>query len=224
VNGRNRPTGRTPISRADVGLPVDAFVFCSFHNVYKITPTMFACWMRILERVEGSVLWLLNENDAASRRLREAAMRAGIDPQRLIFTGRAPITEHLGRHWLADLSLDTFPCNAHTTASDSLWAGLPLLTYAGESFCARVAASLLTAAGLPELITTSVSEYEELAVRLAADRARLADFTERLLAGRMTSSLFDTERFARHLEQAYTRMYERYQEGLPPCHIRVENN
>src|SRR3569833_1684793 len=221
VNARNRPTERSAISRADVGLPADAFVFCSFNNVYKITPEMFACWMRILRRVEGSVLWLLNENATASRRLREAATAAGIDPQRLIFTHRMPLPEHLGRHWLADLSIDTFPCNAHTTASDSLWAGLPLLTYAGESFCARVAASLLTAAGLPELVTTSLSDYEELAVSLAGDRARLTALTERLIANRMTMSLFDTERFARNLEQAYTQMYEQYHVGLPPSHLRV---
>jgi predicted O-linked N-acetylglucosamine transferase (SPINDLY family) len=221
VNGRNRPTGRSEISRADVGLPADAFVFCSFNNVYKITPAVFACWMRILQRVAGSVLWLLNENDTASHNLREAARRAGIDPQRLIFTGRAPLPEHLGRHWLADLLIDTFPCNGHTTASDSLWAGLPVLTYAGESFCARVAASLLNAADLPELVTNSLSEYEEMAVSLAGDRARLAALTERLNAHRMTLSLFDTERFARNLEQAYLQMYERYQADLAPDHIRI---
>jgi predicted O-linked N-acetylglucosamine transferase (SPINDLY family) len=177
--------------------------------------------MRILLRVEGSVLWLLNENDTASNHLREAARSAGIDPQRLIFTGRAPLPEHLGRHWLADLLIDTFPCNGHTTASDSLWAGLPLLTYAGESFCARVAASLLSAADLPELVTNSLSEYEEMAVSLAGDRARLAALTQRLNANRMTLSLFDTERFARNLEQAYLQMYERYQADLAPDHIRI---
>ena len=221
VNGRNRPTGRSEITRADVGLPADAFVFCSFNNVYKITPDVFACWMRILKRVAGSVLWLLNENDKASHNLREAARSAGVDPQRLIFTGRAPLPEHLGRHWLADLLIDTFPCNGHTTASDSLWAGLPLLTCAGESFCARVAASLLHAAGLPELVTHSLSEYEEMAVSLAADRPRLAALTERLNANRLTMSLFDTERFARNLEQAYLQMYERYQADLSPDHIRI---
>lgn len=221
VNGRNRPTAQTGVSRADVGLPADAFVFCSFNNVYKITPDVFACWMRILQRVDGSVLWLLQENDTASRNLREAAKRAGIDPQRLIFTARVPLAEHLGRHPLADLSIDTFPCNAHTTASDSLWAGLPLLTCAGESFCARVAASLLNAVGLPELITTSLAEYEEFAVGLARDRERLAGLTERLKASRMTTSLFDTDRFARHLEAAYVQMYQRYQDGLAPEYIRV---
>jgi protein O-GlcNAc transferase len=219
VNSRHRPTGRSSITRADVGLPADAFVFCSFNNAYKITPAVFECWMRILSRVDGSVLWLLHENDTASHNLREAAKQAGIDPQRLIFTGRLPLAEHLGRHWLADLSIDTFPCNAHTTASDSLWAGLPLLTYAGESFCARVAASLLNAAGLPELVTSSLEDYENAAVGLAGDRARLASLTERLNANRMTSSLFDTEQFARHLEQAFTQMYERDQAGLAPDHL-----
>jgi predicted O-linked N-acetylglucosamine transferase (SPINDLY family) len=165
---------------------------------------------------------LLNENDIASQRLREAAAGAEVDPQRLIFTSRMPLTEHLGRHWMADLSLDTFPCNAHTTASDSLWAGLPLLTCAGESFCARVAASLLNAAGLPELVTNSLSDYEEMAVSLAGDRARLAALTQRLNANRMTMSLFDTERFARNLEQAYVQMFERYQADLAPDHIRID--
>ena len=222
VNARNRPTDRSEITRADVGLPPDAFVFCSFNNVYKITPQVFACWMRILQRVAGSVLWLLHENDTASANLREAASKAGVDPQRLLFTGKVPLAEHLGRHWLADLSIDTFPCNAHTTASDSLWAGLPLLTHAGESFCARVAGSLLNAAGLPELVTTSWSEYEDQAVGLANDRPRLVALKERLEANRMTMSLFDTELFARRLEQAYGQMYERYHQGLPPDHIRVE--
>jgi len=221
VNSRNRPVGRSAITRADVGLPADAFVFCTFNNGYKITPAVFACWMRILQRVDGSVLWLLHENDTASHNLREFARQAGVDPQRLVFTGRLPLAEHLGRHWLADLSIDTFPCNAHTTASDSLWAGLPLLTCAGESFCARVAASLLTAAGLPELVTNSLSDYEEMAVSLAADRPRLAALTERLNANRMTMSLYDTERFARNLENAYRQMYERYQNGLEPEHIRI---
>jgi len=221
VNARNRPTGRSEITRGAVGLPAEGFVFCSFNNVYKITPAVFACWMRILQRVDGSVLWLLQENDVASRNLREAAKQAGVDPKRLIFTGRAPLAEHLGRHWLADLSIDTFPCNAHTTASDSLWAGLPLLTCAGESFCARVAASLLNAVGLPELVTTSLADYEELAVSLAQDRTRLTALTERLNANRMTLSLYDTDQFTRNLEEAYRQMYERYQEGLAPDHIQV---
>jgi protein O-GlcNAc transferase len=222
VNGRSRPTEPRGVTRADLGLPSNGLVFCSFNNVYKITPSVFECWMRILKRVDSSVLWLLQENDTASRNLREAAERAGVDPRRLIFTGRVPLAQHLGRHRLADLSLDTFPCNAHTTASDSLWAGLPLLTCAGESFCARVAASLLNAAGVPELVTTSLAEYEEMAVGLAQDRERLAGFAERLQMNRMTLPLFDAARFARHLEEAYLQMYRRYQAGSAPQHIRID--
>jgi predicted O-linked N-acetylglucosamine transferase (SPINDLY family) len=177
--------------------------------------------MRILQRVDRSVLWLLEENDVAARNLREAAKRAGVDPLRLIFSPRVPAPEHLARHRMADLFIDTFPCNAHTTASDALWAGLPLLTYAGESFPARVAASLLSAAGLPELMTSSLAEYEELAVGLAADRERLAGIAKRLDANRLTMPLFDTELFTGHLEQAYLQMYQRYLEDLPPAHLCV---
>src|SRR5262249_3246374 len=156
------------------GLPPAGFVFCSFNNVYKITAPVFDCWMRILRRVEGSALWLLEENETASANLRKAAERAGIDPARLVFSGRLPGPDHLARHRLADLFIDTFPCNAHTTASDSLWAGLPVLTRAGESFPARVAASLLRAVGLPELVTTTLEQYEGVAIDLAMNPARLA--------------------------------------------------
>jgi predicted O-linked N-acetylglucosamine transferase (SPINDLY family) len=222
VNDRQRPIADRAWSRADFGLPAQAFVFCCFNNVYKVTPATFDCWMRILRRVEHSVLWLLEENDAASRRLRQAATAAGVDPARLIFSGRLLSPEHLARHRLAGLFLDTFPCNAHTTASDALWAGLPLLTCAGESFPSRVAASLLNAVGLPELITRSLAQYAELAVELATHPERLAALTERLSRNRLTAPLFDTELFTRRLEDAYLQMYERYQADGPPEHIFVE--
>ena len=177
---------------------------------------MFDCWMRILRRVDRSVLWLLDDNEAATRNLRNAAQRAGVDPQRLVFSGRLLPQEHLARHRLADLFIDTFPCNAHTTASDSLWAGLPVLTCAGESFPARVAASLLGAADLTELVTTTLAQYEELAVELATDPARLAAITAKLCQNRLTTPLFDTELFTRRLEEAYSQMYERYQADAAP--------
>lgn len=221
VNDRNRPISEWCWERADFGLPAGAFVFCSFNNVYKITPAMFECWMRILKRVDASVLWLLQENETASNNLRRAAREAQVDPARLIFTGRLTGPDHLARHALAALFLDTFPCNAHTTASDSLWAGLPVLTCAGESFPARVAASLLNAVGLPELITGSLADYEELAVALARNPQRLAEIRDTLRANRLTTALFDTSLFTKHLEDAYLQMYERYQADEAPEHIYV---
>jgi predicted O-linked N-acetylglucosamine transferase (SPINDLY family) len=221
VNDRTRRIADRQWSRADFGLPAEGFVFCSFNNVYKITPTLFKCWMQILRRVEGSVLWLLEDNDMASGNLRKAARSAGVDPARLVFSARLVAAEHLARHRLAGLFIDTFPCNAHTTASDALWAGLPLVTCAGESFPARVAASLLKAVGVPELVTTSLAEYEELTVALALDPARLAEISAKLDRNRLTAPLFDTELFARHLERAYSQMYERYLAGAPPDHIYV---
>jgi protein O-GlcNAc transferase len=221
VNDRNRVIADRPWSRAEVGLPSAGFVFCSFNNSYKITPAMFACWMRILQRVSHSVLWLLEDSETASNHLRQAAERAGVDPDRLVFSGRVSPEEHLARHRLADLFIDTFPCNAHTTASDALWAGLPILTCAGESFPSRVAASLLSAIGLPELITTSLGQYEEMAVELATHSQRLAGIAQKLDAHRLTTPLFDTELFARGLEKAFLEMYRRYQEGLAPDHIYV---
>jgi protein O-GlcNAc transferase len=167
--------------------------------------------MRILRRVEGSVLWLIEENDTAISNLRAAARSSGVDPARLIFSGRLLAPDHLARHRLANLFIDTFPCNAHTTASDALWAGLPVLTCAGESFPARVAASLVNAIGLPELVTGSLAQYEELAVQLAQDPVQLAGIAQRLKDNRLTAPLFDTDSFTRRLEQAYSDMYERYQ-------------
>jgi protein O-GlcNAc transferase len=167
--------------------------------------------MRILRRVEGSVLWLIEDNDTAIGNLRAAVRRSGVDPARLIFSSRLLAPDHLARHRLANLFIDTFPCNAHTTASDALWAGLPVLTRAGESFPARVAASLLNAIGLPELVAGSLAQYEELAVQLAQDPVQLESIAQRLQDNRLTAPLFDTDSFTRNLEQAYSRMYERYQ-------------
>jgi predicted O-linked N-acetylglucosamine transferase (SPINDLY family) len=153
--------------------------------------------------------------------LRKEAARRGISPQRLIFAKRLPLAEHLARHSLADLFLDTFPCNAHTTASDALWAGLPVLTRAGETFASRVAASLLRAIDLPELVTTTEASYEGLALELAFDKERCQGIRVRLERNRLTSPLFDLPLFTKHLEAAYSGMYERYQAGLPPEHIDI---
>lgn len=193
-------------ARESVGLPAQGFVFCSFNNNYKITPAVFAVWMRLLLRVEGSVLWLLHDLPEVAQRLREAAQARGVAPARLVFAPRAPLPEHLARHALADLFLDTLPINAHTTASDSLWAGLPLLTCSGGSFASRVAGSVLHAAGLPELVTSSLADYEAKALHFATHPAELAALRRRLAEGRAGSALFDSTRYTRQLESAFMRM------------------
>ena len=173
-DSKRRIAAHTP-RRIDVGLPEPGFVFCCFNNCYKFTPRLFDIWMRLLAKTGGSVLWLLEDNPAAMRNLRREAAERDIDPRRLIFARRVKLDEHLARHRLADLFLDTLPCNAHTTASDALWAGLPVLTQLGDTFAGRVAASLLAAVGLPELITRSREEYEELALKLARQAAELGE-------------------------------------------------
>lgn len=208
-------------TRGDVGLAPAGFVFCCFNNNYKITPDMFDRWMRILGRVEGSMLWLLEANARAAANLRKEAVARGIAAERLVFAPRVPLPDHLARHRLAGLFLDNIPCNAHTTASDALWAGLPVLTILGDTFASRVAASLLHAIGLPELIAESPEAYERMAIDLATHPSRLAALSTRLAANRLTAPLFDTKRFTRHIEAAYTAMYERHQAGIAPDHIVV---
>jgi predicted O-linked N-acetylglucosamine transferase (SPINDLY family) len=177
--------------------------------------------MRILGHVEGSVLWLLAENQTATENLKKEAQSRGIDPARLVFADRMQLPDHLARHSLADLFLDTLPYAAHTTASDALWAGLPVLTQIGSTFAGRVAASLLKAVDLPELITHSPEEYEALAIELALNREKLQSIREKLARNRLTTPLFDTPLYTKHLEAAYEAMYHRYQAGLPTDHIRV---
>jgi protein O-GlcNAc transferase len=220
VNDRRRVVAAAP-ARSSLGLPQQAFVFCAFNQPYKILPETFAVWMRLLESVAEGVLWLLDSNPQAAENLRAEAGRRGIDARRLVFAPKRPIEAHLARHAAADLFLDAFPCNAHTSASDALWAGLPVLTCAGETFASRVAGSLLRAAGLPELVTRSLAEYQALALRLARDRGEHAALRQRLLRGRATCALFDTPRFARHLEAAYEQMWRRYEAGEPPRAIDI---
>ena len=216
VNDRQRAIAAQTPTRQQQGLPDEGFVFACFNNNYKITPEVFGIWMRLLAQVQGSVLWLLADNDAAPAHLRSEAAARGIDSRRLVFAPRAPLPEHLARHRLADLFLDTLPYNAHTTASDALWAGLPVLTCLGESFAGRVAASLLTAIGLPELVTTSLADYEALALQLATDADRLAALRQKLHTQRDSAPLFDTPLFTAHLERAYEQMAERHRQGLAP--------
>ena len=216
VNDRKRVIAEHGPSRAECGLPETGFVFCCFNNNYKITPQVFGIWMRLLQEVPHSVLWLLEDNVEASANLREEAARRGISAERLVFANRMDLPMHLARHRHADLFLDTLPCNAHTTASDALWAGLPVVTRTGDSFAGRVAASLLRAVGLPELVTDSAAGYEQLALELATHPERLAEVKARLVGNLETCALFDTDRYCRNLEAAYTTMYERSQQGLPP--------
>jgi protein O-GlcNAc transferase len=222
VNDRKRLIAERTPSRSEVGLPEDGFVFCCFNNSYKITAPVFDIWMRLLREITGSVLWLLRDNATAENNLRGEAQARGVDSERLIFAGRTSVEDHLARHRLADLFLDTVPYNAHTTASDALWAGLPVLTCQGNAFAARVAASLLHAVGLPELVTHSLEEYEALARRLASDAALLRLLRDRLAANRQTLPLFDTDRFRRHIETAYLRMWEIHQHGEPPQSFAIE--
>jgi protein O-GlcNAc transferase len=203
-------------SRASQGLPEAGFVFCCFNNNYKISPAVWNIWIRLLHQLPGSVLWLFQGNELAAVNLRGHAARCGVAPERLMFAARAPLDEHLARHQLADLFLDTLPYNAHTTTSDALWAGLPVLTLKGHSFAARVAASLLHAVGLPELVTHNAQDYEALALQLASDPARLARLRAKLSMQRDAAPLFDAKRLCSHLESAYEVMYRRCQDGLPP--------
>lgn len=203
VSDRQRAIGQTP-ARSQQGLPETGFVFCCFNANWKITATMFEAWMRILAQTQGSVLWLRWPGEEAAAHMRQAARARGVDPSRLVFAQKADLPEHLARHRLADLFLDTLPFNAHSTASDALWAGLPVLTCRGASFCGRVGVSLLSAAGLPELITESIEAYEAAALDLARDARKLAAFKAALQGGQ--SRLFDTDLFRRDFETALVAM------------------
>ena len=222
ANDSKRKISERSLRRSEYNLPETAFVFCSFNNSYKIVPQTFNIWMRLLRQLGNSVLWLSNTNETAIRNLRREAQNRGVDPGRLVFAQQLPRNEdHLARHELADLFLDTLPYNAHTTASDALWAGLPVLTCLGETFAGRVAASLLNAIGLPELITTTPDAYERMAIDLATHPEKMAIIKTKLADNRLTTPLFDTKLFTKHIETAYTAMYQRHQAGFAPDHIVV---
>jgi protein O-GlcNAc transferase len=214
---------RRVLTRDELGLPPQGTVFCCFNKKYKITPQVFESWMRVLARAEGSVLWLSRDNDVAVKNLQRRAASSGIDASRLIFADRVEsLAEHLARHRAADLFLDTFPYNAHATATDALWAGLPVLTLLGKTFASRVSASLLTSIGLPELIAQSFDEYEQIAIELARDPLRLNECKQKLAHNRLTTPLFDTPRFAANLQNAFTMIHDRHLAGLPSDHIHVQ--
>jgi predicted O-linked N-acetylglucosamine transferase (SPINDLY family) len=220
-NDNKRQVSDIQLSKSQVGLPNGFFVFACFSNVYKITPDTFDLWVRILRKVDSSVLWLLSDNPMAKKNLVKEAVARGIDSSRLIFAEYLKTEDHLARHRMADLFLDTLPYNAHTTCSDALWAGLPVLTLKGSTFPGRVAASLLNAIGLPELITHTPEEYEALAIRLATNPKKLAEIKLKLSNNRLTTPLFDSLRFTKHLEAAYFKIHERYQAGLEPDHFAI---
>ncbi len=223
VNDSRRVIAPDTPSRAEAGLPETGFVFCCFNSNYKITPDVFATWMQILRDVEGSVLWLFDGPPHAVANLRREAVAHQVEPRRLVFAPRMPLPKHLARHRLADLFLDTRPYNAHTTASDALWAGLPVVTCAGTTFASRVAASLLHALDLPELVTSTLPEYAALAVQLARSPAKLADLRACLAARRADGPLFDGACFARNLEACFETMMARSRQGLPPLGFDVQD-
>jgi predicted O-linked N-acetylglucosamine transferase (SPINDLY family) len=222
-NDSRRAIADTTPSRSDLGLPETGFVFCSFNNAYKITPEIFDVWMRILARTKGSVLWLLETNPVAARNLRKEAEARGIARERLVFAPWcASQADHLARLRQADLFLDTLPCGAHTTASDALWAGVPVLTCIGRTFAGRVAASLLHAIGLPQMATSSMKEYEAWAIALSENPAGLAGIKAKLIRNRSICPLFDTVRSTRHLEAAYSEMVNRLRKGEAPAGFEVK--
>jgi protein O-GlcNAc transferase len=198
-------------------------VFCCFNNSYKLSPAFFDIWMRLLGSVPGSVLWLLEANQLVKQNLRAEAGKRGVDPTRLVFAPVVPSAEHLGRHRHADLFLDTLPCNAHTTASDALWTGLPVLTCSGDTFAGRVAGSLLMAAGAPELITRSLEEYEQMALALAREPPRLIALRRKLQENRDSSALFDLPKCTEHIEAAYARMWQTWLSGERPAAFSIES-
>lgn len=216
VNDSKRKISDHKFSRAEFNLPDDKFIFCCFNNNFKILPATLDLWARILSKVPDSVLWLLEDNLLAKQNLILQAESRGIAKERLIFAGRMDLPEHLARHQLADLFLDTLPCNAHTTASDALWAGLPVLTQLGETLAGRVAASLLRAIDLPELITSDLTAYEDLAVELATNPLKLQQIKEKLASNRMSTPLFNGKLFTEGLEEAFIKIHQRYQMKLPP--------
>ena len=208
-NDNLRVIATTPQSRTKHGLPDEAIVLCSFNNNYKITPKVFDVWMRLLKRFPQAVLWLLKDTPTSEKNLKKEAQERGVDPERLIFAARVKSEEHLARHVCADIFMDTYPCNAHTTASDALYAGLPLVTCSGNSFASRVAGSLLTTIGLPDLITNNLTDYEQKIVELISKPALLADVKNRLQENKKTSPLFDTKRYTKDWENLLQQVYQR---------------
>ena len=221
VNDSKKPVPAETPARSEAGLPDQGLVFCCFNNNYKITPPVFDVWMRLLRQIEGSVLWLLSDSEIAESNLRREARARGVDPGRVIFARRVSLEAHLARHRLADLFLDTLPYNAHSTATDALWMGVPIVTCLGRSFAGRAAASQLRAIGTPELVTNSLEAYEELALHLATDPQARAELRAKIERNRLQYPLFDTDGYRRNLEAAYISMWDRWQRGEKPASFAV---
>lgn len=222
ANDSKRRISSHSFSRADLGLPAEKFIFCCFNNSWKITPEIFDCWMRILGASQNSVLWLFSDNELASTNLRNEAVKRGISSERLVFAEPKPLEEHLARYRMADLFIDTLPYNAHTTASDALWAGLPILTLRGKAFAGRVASSLLRNIGLSELVTETLDEYQSLAIELAFNPEKLHEIRGKLNNNRLTMPLFNTPLFTQKIEAAYKQIYEMYRIGAKPENIFIQ--
>ena len=216
------PVAERAPTRAELGLPEQGFVFCCFNSSLKLAPGMFDLWMRLMRRVDGSVLWLLRSNASAERNLRREAQKRGVAPDRLVFAPMVPMDQYQAQHRAADLFLDTLPYNAHTTAGYALRAGLPVLTYPGKSFAARVAGSQLNGLNLPDLVTGSLDEYEARALELATNPSFLQGIKQKLARAVVDAPLFHTDRYRRHLEAAYTTMWEIYKRGEEPRSFDVE--
>jgi protein O-GlcNAc transferase len=225
VNDKTQAISDKDWQKADFGLPDDGFVFCSFNHAYKIEPIMFDVWMNILRQFPRSVLWLAPTNKTARTNLRNEAIARKVESKRLIFAEKLPTKEdHLGRLRLAQLALDTRIFNGHSTNSDALWAGVPVITMQGAHFASRVTSSMLAAVGLPELITRTLDEYEKLAVHLACNQDELQTLRKKLERNRLSEPLFDTPRFARNLEKAYKKMWEIFLTGERARQIDVVEN
>ena len=224
VNDSKRKISNNNLNRKDYDLPDKDFVFCCFNNNYKITPQTFEVWMNLLKKINTSVLWLLGDNKNAINNLRKEAEIRGVNPNRLVFASRVPLEEHLARHKLADLFLDTLPYNAHTTASDALWAGLPVLTCVGQSFASRVSASLLSTFKLNELITYSYEEYENKAIEIAKNPSLIQALKSRIVNDKNINPLFNPSLFVKYLEIAYQVVHNRGKNSLPKVNINIVDN
>jgi predicted O-linked N-acetylglucosamine transferase (SPINDLY family) len=219
VNDTKRQISDLVLQRSSVGLPESSFVFCSFNNSYKIMPKTFEIWMNILKNVDKSVLWLLADNELMKENIHKEAQRLGVIKDRIIFSSRQDLPDHLARHRLADIFLDTWPCNAHTTCSDALWVGLPVLTLIGESFASRVGASLLKAIGLEEMIMHTPETYQMKAIELGNNPNKVKIIKEKLMSNISSAPLFDIHLYVQHIEMAFRKMYEIYQNDQPPQNI-----
>jgi predicted O-linked N-acetylglucosamine transferase (SPINDLY family) len=217
-----RGISNRPMQRSDYGLPEDKFVFCGFNNITKLNPGSFSAWMKILTAVPNSVIWLSPAPYRAAQNIHNFARKLGVDSNRIIFSNREDKSEdHLARQRLADLFLDSFPHNAHATSCDALWAGLPILTRIGQGYAARVAASLLNAVGMPEMVTTTTDDFINKAICIANTPGESERLKAKLAQNLLSMPLFNTERYARNLEKAYTIMMERYQNGEAPSAINI---